>query len=269
MAEFAAVYHRGLIRNVRVQKNTPSAKESTSSYKALSIGIRQEIAEPIRQAEVVLWRMDLYMAAREQAQSGAFTKVPIPADLLPSRPQLWVLFGGDVDFNIRSINATLYSILLTPKANGVLPFCLAHPRYNGIVIVDDPPYVHTAGLIEASSYAADEEARELFACLSFMHSTVAASEPLSLPRPTRRRLTRDGLTTSIHIVRLRRKERGPNEDTHLSEREYQCQWIVRAHARKPNPRMKEQRPIWVRSYVKGPQDKPLKPPTRTVTVVSR
>jgi len=33
---------------------------------------------------------------------------------------------------------------------------------------------------------------------------------------------------------------------------------VGAHWRRPNRRMKEQRPVFVHGYVKGPDDKPLK-----------
>lgn len=52
------------------------------------------------------------------------------------------------------------------------------------------------------------------------------------------------------------------------DRQYSCQWLVGAHWRRPNARMKEQRPVYVRPYIKGPTDKPFKA-ARTVYLASR
>ena len=269
VADFATEYRHNLLKNMLAGVVTTETNIGSPAFRRgpSSDAEGRGIAKCLQVAEVVLWRADLYRAAREQAQLGVFTGMPVPSDLLPPSPQLWVLFGN-TQISLPDMRAVLCSVLLMPRAKELQALCFAHPMHSGTVFMSDDPHILNGGLLTVGRETEIESA-ELFACLSFMNSTVASSELLSLPRSARRRLGRGGQVRPMQIVRLRRKERGPNDDPHLSEREYQCQWIVRAHARRPNARMKEQRPVWVSSYIKGPQDKPLKPPTPTVTVVSR
>lgn len=273
VADFARDYRRMLIMRMSARASmlgTNTVKtlldNSPPTIATLSAAEGRVYARCLQDAEVVLWRTDLLLAAHAQAE--AFTDVAVPADLLPMFPQLWIPYGED-QLYIRNVDAIISSILLVPRTHDYLAVCLAHPRDVNNVLLGTDLYILDGSRLVAGREAESQSAREFFASLSFMHSTVASSEPMSQPRHIQRRQKREGLTSPIHIVRLRRKERESNEDTHLSEREYQCQWIVRTHVRKPSPRMKEQRPVWVSAYVKGPDDKPLKPPTPAVTVVNR
>ena len=55
----------------------------------------------------------------------------------------------------------------------------------------------------------------------------------------------------------------------MSDREYQCQWLVQAHTRTLDMGNDQKRVVWVRSYIKGPEGKPLKLPTEHVSAVIR
>jgi len=74
---------------------------------------------------------------------------------------------------------------------------------------------------------------------------------------------------TVDIVRLRKLVR-PQEGAslHPAHGGYSCHWIVEPHWRRPNKRMKEQRPIFVNDYVKGDLNKPFKPKA-SLTVVNR
>lgn len=82
--------------------------------------------------------------------------------------------------------------------------------------------------------------------------------------------------TDVQVIQLRRREMVRRDDPNVPEAErrraieYQCRWIVKGHTRNQwYPSEGRHRPKWIKSYDKGPEDKPLKTPTLRVHVVNR
>ncbi len=119
--------------------------------------------------------------------------------------------------------------------------------------------------------------RFVASCLSFMEQriTIPVSRPAS--RATRRRLERkhDAFqpAAEVQVIELRRRERRHHEHADEGDREppeWHVQWLVAGHWRRHwYPRAKAHKPRYIAPYVKGPQDKPLKPPASQLFVVKR
>jgi hypothetical protein len=119
--------------------------------------------------------------------------------------------------------------------------------------------------------------RFVASCLSFMEQriTIPVSRPAS--RATRRRMERNHATfqpaAEVQVIELRRRERRHQEHANQGDREtpdWHVQWLVAGHWRRHwYPRAKAHKPRYIAPYVKGPQDKPLKPPVSQLFVVRR
>lgn len=87
------------------------------------------------------------------------------------------------------------------------------------------------------------------------------------------RLERDGWTHEplIRVVELRRKaNQGKASEDDPKAIAWTHQWVVSGHWRQqPYPSKDTTQPIWIMPYVKGPGDKPLKPPRAKVFAVVR
>jgi hypothetical protein len=86
-----------------------------------------------------------------------------------------------------------------------------------------------------------------------------------LEREARREAKRHGFEPSVRVVEWRKAEyRYP--EGHIPARvDWSCQWVVKPHLR----RYKSGKVVTVRSYTKGPSDKPLKQIDHRVNVVKR
>ncbi len=119
--------------------------------------------------------------------------------------------------------------------------------------------------------------RFVASCLSFMEQriTMPVSRPAS--RAARRRLERNHATfqteADVQVIELRRRERGRPAQPDAENggtRDWHVQWLVAGHWRRHwYPRAKAHKPRYIAPYVKGPQDKPLKPPSRQLFVLKR
>ena len=107
----------------------------------------------------------------------------------------------------------------------------------------------------------------------FLKQRLMATESTLAERASRRRLERDGWPRAplIRVVQLCRREsqsqqRGSSEPVNWSHR-----WFVQGHWRQQacGPKRAERRPRWIGPFVKGPGDKPLKPPRSTIFAVVR
>lgn len=238
-----------------------------------------QLGRNLLNAEISLWRLDIWKAAVSGAEA-AFNEQPLRLTDYPHAPQLW-LFQQPVD----GVPDSEYRLRELPKAyrlRGFLTFTIVHPdnptqrgmTYGEIwlpqVSADAlPAFRFFAPLYQGQNY------RGVYCSLAgasrFMQSEYAGAEPVTLPRPVRRQAERDGRPIPpIHVVRLRRSSRKPGDPTTDAEaRNYTCQWLVSGHWRKPDPRMKEPAPVYVRPHVKGPENLPLRTPRPTVNVVNR
>lgn len=237
-------------------------------------------------AELVLWRGDLLRHAHSQADQFA-DAVVMDGDL-PSGGELWFPYGQVSDLptiggNERNTYSLLFQLLLphpsserpSGKAGCLLRIAFCFPMRDGIVRVAEPPRLTSEQLLTVGERPDGFDARAFLSSLSFRASKFVTDDRIepALSRAERRRMERAGTPSPVvRIVNLRHKERSDAEIANLTDRadaHYNCQWFVRPHVRRPNPRMKEQRPIWVPGYIKGPEGKPLKSPTLTINVVKR
>lgn len=100
-----------------------------------------------------------------------------------------------------------------------------------------------------------------------------------VPRQQRRQLEREhkfekNSLGGVKVIALRRKRRlveGPVEPSDHKQREYNWQWEVEGHFRNQphGPGRQLRKVIYITPYVKGPDDKPLKPKAEKVFAVIR
>jgi|SRR5580765_4718994 len=114
--------------------------------------------------------------------------------------------------------------------------------------------------------------RKFFLSFSlFAAQKIVTFESLHLERHAKRRLAHQGWSSDplVRVVKLRRADHSASS-SESSESEWSCQWIVRGHWRQQfYPSKHTNHPLWITPYVKGPEDKPLKPPRATVFAVVR
>jgi hypothetical protein len=135
--------------------------------------------------------------------------------------------------------------------------------------------------IKVSVDAADDEswryfrkqARYLASLFAFMKQKILVSYSVLAERHARKRVEREGLLHEplVRVIELRRREGiEQREDHEAVDVAWSHRWIVRGHWRQQfYPSKHTNQPIWITPYVKGPEDKPLKPPRATVFAVVR
>lgn len=93
-----------------------------------------------------------------------------------------------------------------------------------------------------------------------MGQRIVSTSEAPLPRQTRRRFVREGRPVpAVRVVKLRHARRpAAEEDGEGSGREYRHRWLVRGHWRNQwYPSRQANRPIFIPTYVKGPEGAPL------------
>lgn len=138
-----------------------------------------------------------------------------------------------------------------------------------------------AGANEVAAWNAFDEMfmRVVGSFLLFINQELFALHNESSPRATRRRAAAvsiklpdaPAIETNVHVVMLRRRAHETHAaNEHNEPVEWSCQWIVRGHWRQQYyPTLAQHRPKWIAPYIKGPEDRPLKPPKETVFAVVR
>lgn len=100
----------------------------------------------------------------------------------------------------------------------------------------------------------------LLATWLLMGQPIVTVQAEPLPRQARRAYERMGNPVpAVRVVRLRHPKQAPREDVETGTgREYRNRWVVRGHWRNQwYPSRQDHRPVYVPSYVKGPEGAPL------------
>ena len=112
--------------------------------------------------------------------------------------------------------------------------------------------------------------RQLYGMLQFLKSPYIGFVKHAIPRPMRRAAERKQIEMpkAVRVIVLRRKA---SDGRDVSEQDdWTCRWIVRGHWRNQWYRSTQlHHPVWIAPYVKGPENKPLKMPTKDVFAVRR
>jgi hypothetical protein len=106
----------------------------------------------------------------------------------------------------------------------------------------------------------------------FLEQKIVGHATASVGRHTARRAARLNVASTCNVVQMRRLDRRPSDSgrDESAAIEWQCQWLVRGHWRQQfYGRAGRHVPRWIAPYIKGPHDKPLKPPNSTVFAVTR
>jgi hypothetical protein len=190
------------------------------------------------------------------------------------------LFAGDHD-----MAAFTWSPFTNERTGEVVVTFVVYDQEPGFVL---PTPVTTIGwelgrtLDEAVLYAVardkptnrrrlEEKLRYVATALALLGQTITATRHAPVDRAARRRAERAGWEHDpiVRVVELRRRV-SESVARDAEPVEWSCRWVVRGHWRQQwCPLAQEHRPIWITSYVKGPEDKPLKTPRATVFAVVR
>ena len=109
-----------------------------------------------------------------------------------------------------------------------------------------------------------------FAFFAFIRQECVSIQTTPASRPIRRHLPKAYTAEPvIKIIQLRRRSPATNGGESQS-RGYSCRWLVRGHWRNQfYPSSQSHRPRFIPAYVKGPDDKPLKPTKSSIFAVVR
>lgn len=107
--------------------------------------------------------------------------------------------------------------------------------------------------------------------LTFCHQRIFLDRKIIPDRAARRRAAAVGVPvpSDVRVITLRRPVSKPAESSR--DVDWQWRWIVNGHWRQQamGPNRQDRETIWILPYMKGPGDKPLKPPAQTVFSVQR
>lgn len=119
-------------------------------------------------------------------------------------------------------------------------------------------------------------ARFIVCAGAFLRQKLAVVEQTRAVRHARKRIAAAGWTGEpvVSVVHLREREKraatADAETVAAGDRTYRYQWIVQAHTRQQwYPSLETHLPILIGPYIKGPEDKPLKPRTTPIFLVDR
>lgn len=117
---------------------------------------------------------------------------------------------------------------------------------------------------------ASANALRAFACGSlWLQQKIVVTEYGKLDRHAERRLARANISTNVRVVHLRSKsyvQATPDEEK--KQVDWAWQWAVCGHWRN-QPTNDGIKLIWIHPFIKGPEDKPLKPGVARVFAVTR
>lgn len=241
------------------------------------------LARGFARSAVILWRSELLNAAMKNCDAfiGATVRLT-PA----TSPQLWVfeepLAWPHQDLISMGGEYAIAALLVVPPdrtpgdmcfvalfrdVQKTLPRSIDEGReadYSAAVWVS-PQYDLSEPLVTGAAAAC--------AGLAFLDQEFVGLERQTLPRHLRRAadLKRRPPLPEINVMTLRRSVRDDRPtDGDGEPREWSCQWIVGAHWRRQwMPSKATWEPRYIKPYLKGDPNKPLREPKGPVYVVSR
>lgn len=117
------------------------------------------------------------------------------------------------------------------------------------------------------------EIRWIYTAFYLMAQRLSITYDQDVDRATRRRAEREqtSVPASIRVISLRRMEQAKQKaGGEQASIEWHWQWEVRGHWRNQYYRSTgDHRPVFVEAYIKGPEDKPLKPPGQKLFMAAR
>lgn len=126
--------------------------------------------------------------------------------------------------------------------------------------------------VDAFVKATDTMSRFILAALSWLNQKIAVETQGHVERHVRKRYARtvEHEVEHVKVVNLRKMQPTKNDGT-STDRVYTCRWTVDGHFRNQacGPGYADHRLMWISPYLKGPDDKPLRPSQQKVYKVTR
>lgn len=220
------------------------------------------------------------MAALATAAGRDLDTIRWAAEDRPSPTGLLVMDGGIGWWPGRSVDAPVDAVSWGPAPGGLLltfwvaaahRLAIMHPRQTRAGAADLPPLVPLGGrtvAVHINATPAEEIDTDLRAILTTVWAawqlmsqpTLAELRPAVVDRTLTRSYGRAGRgQPEVTIVDLRRLYQPGDREGEDEGRTYRHRWVVRGHWRNQahGPGRSERRRIYVPSYVKGPNGRPL------------
>lgn len=256
------LYREAIIKNIR---------EGSFDFGLTPLD-RRHLSEEAGAAETVYWAPNLYEASQKGKEVFIGTEVPL--SLYPSKSQVWIPDSNwpsdfnpkeaDPDFTEESDLKTILRLVeVHPLGLRCYDFGINFSKV-GKATYEFFYFKAHLGL----GYTVLSHEAEVVAALAFLQQRIVSLERMPVPRGDRRRAEKEGKPEpTVRVVTLRKREQKANDNTPAEARDWSCQWLVGAHWRKNH--WDVNKPIFVDNYLKGPEDKPFKPPKAVVYQVKR
>lgn len=268
------------------------AKHNGDTYEWRKEYIASRMGLPLAEGDTFFLAHDILRLIWQS--SSDVPSVTLSEDLLPSR-QGFCLFEKTLDVGLGGveIRGLTWAVLMrdgTEDQSGVGPCVFLtlwiHPHSTRQHLVplggeswdvgsDLTSEIEFSNSLPGGGEIGGRVLRFFAALLLFVNQRILVASPMRAERAARRRLEADGWVTEpvVRVVALRRSESNSTSPGRHESREWSCQWVVSGHwhpywyGKEGEPKVR--RPRWIMPYVKGPEDKPLKPPRAKVFAVVR
>lgn len=181
---------------------------------------------------------------------------------------LWIALPDSRNVFAATVMQSLGRMAGTPALQASWPYATPLPAVIEQLLGTPPRAARDPLILQRSA----EQMRYLAACWAFMEQQILVTTRQAVPRACRKRLARDGWQHEpvVRVVELRRHAARDGDPQTVADVEWSCQWLVRGHWRQQwCPKVNAHQPRWIAPYVKGPEDKPLKPPSQPLFAVVR
>jgi hypothetical protein len=241
------------------------------------------IAKLTKAATIVLWRTDIWRSAI--SGSKIFEGKPADMSIVTARNTLHIPAASQAVEGVPEpdVNGTVYTAPVPSAFAGLLVSRLEDAdaeTKGGLLLVGF--YIPFVALgVDARTckedwvrirYAFVRENGQCgaatatgMALLAFLKTKFVTEEAYHYERAERRRAEREKRKLpDVRIVYLRRPQRHVTAGEH-GHVDYSCQFFVQGHWRDQwYPSLQIHKPTYIGAYIKGPPDKPLKPPRETI-----
>jgi hypothetical protein len=273
-----------------------TAKQLFDSGTKIGLTGRSELIDVMRLltiAPVYLWAPNtsrLVIAASESfpLEERAYFPSPMHAMCVFASPSLWLSCDAEVqrvngaEVHVPAKTAPLSALAWTVGKLVNLPGQPVAMQFYGfswvgacaaVVVRGSWPIFEVPDGMQSAIQESRQYAQFAMAAASFIEQRVVVEAAAQVQRQTRKQAQRLGIVSDVKTIQLRATERTgyePRPADGDAQREYSWRWIVRGHWRKQYyPKAGQHVPVWIDSYVKGPEDKPLMAPRPEVFAVVR
>lgn len=206
-----------------------------------------------------------------------YLEASIDADVFyPSEMVREVISMADPGVKNARLQAIFWNTLTNNKGEDTVFVWAALDLSDVRVVVDSIfpisvlPYALPIGEMGRNDAAGRRVVAFLMALLFFMEQKVFVAAVRPLTRAQRKQAPQWYKSQEERVITLRKREYTNAPSGDHREVDWQYQWLVRGHWRKQYyPARNEHRTIWIAPFSKGPEDKPLKPPTKHIFQVVR